>query len=77
MYPPMAIRLNESGITRLSFKITAGGGVAGVMVAQSSGHDDLDQAAVSCASRWTYKPALQNGQPVEVPWQTDVKWSLR
>jgi hypothetical protein len=43
----------------------------------SSGHDRLDQAAVQCAQAWHYKPAMQNGQPVEVPWQTAVQWKLR
>ena len=52
------------------------GSVSNVAVAKSSGHDRLDQAAVSCAQSWHYKPASQNGQPVEVPWQTAVKWQL-
>jgi protein TonB len=75
-YPPMAIRLNQEGTTTLAFKITADGSITDVTVAESSGHDSLDQAAISCAQSWQYKPAMQNGSPVEVPWKASIKWSL-
>lgn len=48
-----------------------------VTVAHSSGSQELDQAAVECASSWTYRPAQKNGRPVEVPWQAEVNWMLR
>ncbi len=75
-YPPLAVRLGHEGTTGLSFRIGADGSVKDVRVSSSSGHDELDQAAVNCASSWQYKPAIQNNQPVEVPWQTNVKWKL-
>ncbi len=75
-YPPISQRLNEEGTTTLQFQITADGSVTGVSVANSSGHDRLDQAAVNCASSWHYKPAMQNGQPVAVTWKAQVKWQL-
>jgi len=75
-YPAISQRLNEEGVTTLSFHIMTDGSVSNVAVAKSSGHDRLDQAAVSCAQSWHYKPAMQNGAPVEVPWQTAVKWQL-
>jgi len=75
-YPPQAIRLNHEGTTTLAFTVGTDGGVSNITVANSSGHDELDQAAVSCAAGWTYKPAMQNGQAVAVPWKTSVKWSL-
>jgi protein TonB len=76
-YPTISQRLNEEGTTMLGFKITPDGSVTDVHVATSSGHDRLDQAAVQCAQSWRYKPAMQNGQPVEVPWQTAVQWKLK
>ena len=75
-YPPMAVRLGHEGTTGLSFRITTDGSVKDVKVANPSGHDELDQAAVSCAENWQYKPAIQNNQPVEVPWQASVRWKL-
>lgn len=75
-YPSISQRLNEQGTTTLQFKIEADGSVSGVNVAESSGHDRLDQAAVNCAQSWHYKPAMQNGQPVAVNWKAQVKWQL-
>ncbi|MGD0142851.1 MAG: energy transducer TonB [Rhizomicrobium sp.] len=75
-YPPIAVRLNQEGTTTLAFKITADGAVTDLTIAESSGHDSLDQAALTCAQSWQYKPAIQNGAPIEVPWKASVKWSL-
>ena len=75
-YPPIAIRLNQQGTTGIKFTINTDGSVSNVQIADSSGHDSLDQAAIRCAQSWRYKPALQNGQPVAVTWQTNVKWDL-
>jgi len=74
--PPLATRLNHEGVTTIGFTIQADGTVTNVHVTESSGHDELDQAAIPCASNWHYKPAMQNGQPVSVPWTTKVVWKL-
>ncbi len=77
-YPPLAIRLNQEGTTTLAFHITTDGSISDVTVAESSGYNSLDEAAVHCASAsWHYKPAMQEGHPVEVPWKAIVKWQLR
>ncbi len=76
-YPPIGVRLNWSGTTGLKFHITPTGDVTDVTVTSSSGHSELDDAAVRCVQTWHYRPAIQNGQPVEVPWQTEIKWQLR
>jgi protein TonB len=76
-YPAIGIRLNWSGTTGVGFKIGTDGSVSDAHVTSSSGHQELDDAAIRCASSWRYKPAIQNNQPVEVPWQTNVKWDLK
>ncbi|HWA30918.1 MAG TPA: energy transducer TonB [Rhizomicrobium sp.] len=75
-YPALATRLGHEGTTTLSFKIGADGSVKDVKVVGSSGYQELDDAAIPCAQNWQYKPALQNGQPVEVPWEAKVTWRL-
>ena len=75
-YPAIAVRLNQEGTTVLAFKITPDGSVTDLSVSESSGHDALDQAAITCAQGWQYKPAMQNGAAIEVPWKASVKWSL-
>jgi protein TonB len=77
VYPPMSVKLGEEGVTTLSFHVMTDGSVSGVTVAKSSGSERLDSAAVSCAGRWQYKPASQDGNPVETPWQANVQWKLR
>lgn len=77
-YPPLAICLNQEGTTTLAFHIMPDGSISNVTVAELSGHDLLDEAAVRCASSaWHYKPAMRNGQPIEWPWKASVRWQLR
>ncbi|GAA0524927.1 TonB family protein [Rhizomicrobium palustre] len=75
-YPAISKRLGEQGTTRLGFTITADGRVENVHVEASSGSERLDNAAVTCATPWRYKPAVREGQPVAVQWHTEVKWVL-
>jgi periplasmic protein TonB len=75
-YPPLAQRLSHEGVTVIGFTVQPDGSVTNVHVLESSGHDELDQAAIPCASTWRYKPSMQNGQPVAAPWQTRVVWKL-
>jgi|SRR5579871_2232037 len=77
-YPPIAIRLNQTGTTTVNVHIGTDGSVSNVDVVDSSGHDSLDQAAVKCiTSRWRFKPALQNGQPVATAKEYAIKWVLQ
>jgi len=77
-YPPIAIRLNQSGTSVVNVHIGTDGTVSGVDIANSSGHDSLDQAAVKCiTSRWRYKPAMQNGAPVATSKEYAIKWVLQ
>jgi|SRR5579862_4464853 len=75
-YPAIAQRLNQQGTTTLRFTVNTDGSVSNVDVANSSGHDALDRAAIRCASSWRYKPALVGGQPVSAPWTAIVRWKL-
>jgi protein TonB len=75
-YPPLAMRLGHEGTVLLGMTVGQDGGVSNVHVLQSSGHDELDQGAVSCASSWHYKPATQGGQPISHEWQASVKYKI-
>ena len=76
-YPAVAQRLNQQGTTTIRFTVNTDGSVANVQVANSSGFDSLDQAAIRCASSWRYKPAVKNGQAVSAPWTANVLWKLQ
>lgn len=76
-YPREAVMQGIQGTTTLGFTITVEGGVADITVLRSSGNQMLDDAAVSCVSKWRYKPALAaDGQPVAAPWKANVVWEL-
>ena len=54
-YPPIAVRLNQEGTTRVRITVSADGQVTDAKLSDSSGHDSLDQAALkagfeSCAA---------------------------
>jgi protein TonB len=76
-YPPIAVRLNQEGTTRLRITVGSDGSVQNAQVENSSGHDSLDQAAVRCVqSLFHYKPAMQNGQPIAATTLADIVWKL-
>ncbi len=76
-YPQNLMRAGIVGSTELIFNISTQGKVVDVIVAASSDNDDLDNASVTCAKQWLYRPATQNGNLVEVPWKATVIYSLR
>jgi protein TonB len=45
-------------------------------VAESSGHEDLDDAARAAASDWTFAPALEDGEPVAGTLRVPVRFEL-
>jgi protein TonB len=75
-YPAVSQRLGEEGTTMISFKVKTDGSVSDVTIAKSSGSERLDTAAISCAGHWRYKPATQDGVPVERSWQANVVWKI-
>ncbi|MBI3678052.1 MAG: TonB family protein [Proteobacteria bacterium] len=75
-YPAAAVRAGIEGTTFLQFTITVQGRVKDVSVVGSSGNQELDDAAVECAYTWKYRSTVENGAPVEVSWQTNVRWTL-
>jgi len=75
-YPPDLARAGVQGATKVAFRITADGTVKDVIIAQSSGNKELDYFAGYCVIHWKYKPAMQNGVPVEVSWMANVVWKI-
>jgi TonB family protein len=74
MYPEVSVRLLQEGTTTLTLDITATGQVADAIVSGSSGHDALDAAAIACAKLWTFRPATQNGSPIDAKAQIAIAW---
>ncbi|WP_371366361.1 hypothetical protein SRRS_07510 [Sporomusa rhizae] len=64
-YPSEARANHLEGDVLLRITISVEGKVSNVEVAESSGHDILDEAAVNAVSKWRFIPArADNGQTI-------------
>ena len=76
-YPESARRQGIEGTVLVKARVTERGLVDAVQVGRSSGHQDLDQAAVEAVSRWRFEPAHRGRQPVAVWVLIPVEFALR
>lgn len=65
-YPMESRRKHETGTVVLRLLIGTDGRVQQISVAQSSGFERLDQAALQAIRGWRWQPIMRNGEPVEV-----------
>ena len=63
-YPSSARVKGIEGTVRVRVEVEADGSVRGAGVAESSGHEALDAAAVEAAESWVFLPATEDGRPV-------------
>jgi protein TonB len=75
-FPSIGNAINSALPTIVSVRIATDGSVKNVTVTQSSGYDSLDASVVTCASSWRFKPAIQDGQPVEFVKEFEIAWRL-
>ncbi len=64
VYPPSALASPEHADVVLTLTVDTDGHVSAVVVAQSSGAADIDEAAVVAARQWTFTPAMRDGKAV-------------
>jgi protein TonB len=77
-YPPISVRLNESGTTLMEVHITTEGNVDDCKVVQSSSSERLDGAACDFVkSHWRWQPPTNQGTPTAVSTRVSVKWDLK
>ena len=76
-YPALAQRLGETGKVTLRLTVLADGAVGKADIVTSAGSKDLDEAAQKwIVAHWTYKPALEKGQPVTSQTTVTVNFNL-
>jgi periplasmic protein TonB len=76
-YPANARRLGIQGTTLLSVFVAVDGRVGDVVVKQSAGHPDLDQAAADAVRRWRFEPARRGSDAVAMWVLLPVEFRLR
>ena len=78
IYPPISVRLNESGTTLMLVHITTEGSVDTCKVETSSSSERLDNAACDWVkSHWRWQPPTNKGVPTDVSTRVSVKWDLK
>ncbi|WP_303785672.1 energy transducer TonB [Azovibrio restrictus] len=63
-YPLLARRRGVEGKVLLKVQVSAAGLAEQVQIAQSSGHDSLDEAALNTVRTWRFVPAQRGDTPV-------------
>jgi len=64
LYPEQARRERREGVVRVRARVSEDGRVSDVRVQKTSGHSDLDRAAVEALTTWRFSPARRGGRPV-------------
>jgi TonB family protein len=75
-YPPEAIRQHVNGVVTLSVVVGVDGKPVDIVLAKSSGHSALDDAAHQSVRQWLFHPALNAGVPVEASIEVPVTFEL-
>ena len=76
-YPSSGRRLGIQGMTTLRVYVAADGRVGEVMVQESAGHPDLDNAAADAVKQWRFEPGRRGAEPVGVWVLLLVQFRLR
>ena len=76
-YPSSLLSKGVGGRVLISCTIDATGKVIATSIKSSSGHPDLDKAAINAVNRWKFKPGTKGGKPTKsvavVPFNFEVK----
>ena len=75
-YPEASRRRGEQGVVRLELRVDPNGRVVDVRVAETSGFNALDAAAVEAVRDWRFRPAQRAGVPVAGSITTAVHFRL-
>lgn len=75
-YPVLARRRGLEGVVRLDVRVSAEGIPIAVKVRESSGHEALDEAALTAVWHWRFSPARRGGEAVEGAVVVPIRFNL-
>ncbi|MEO8308220.1 MAG: energy transducer TonB [Pseudomonadota bacterium] len=76
-YPPTSTRLGEEGTAKVKVCVGVNGKVTTATLADTSGFDRLDEAALKVAKLYRFNPATEGGKPVEACAALPIKFKLK
>lgn len=75
-YPPEAVRSHKDGWVQVEFTVDASGNVTDAKVANADPPRLFNTAALDAVRRWTFKPRMENGKPVEERMSRRIEFKL-
>lgn len=75
-YPTAAMRANQEGWVDVELTVGTDGTVTNVAVVDAQPKHVFDRSAVDAVSRWEYKPATRNGEPMTVTLRRRLQFNL-
>lgn len=75
-YPAASLALQHTGTVTLGFEVGTDGKIIESVVNGSSGHPELDDAALTAIRLCSFRPGLKSGTPVRTWTQIQYVWTL-
>lgn len=75
-YPKASLMNEEQGVVAMAFTVSATGDVTDSKVEKSSGHKNLDKAAIKSISACKFKPGTIDGKPAQTVTKVEYAWKL-
>jgi protein TonB len=75
-YPTAAMRANQEGWVDVELTVGTDGTVTNVAVVDAQPKHVFDRSAIDAVSRWEYKPATRNGEPMTVTLRRRLQFNL-
>ena len=76
VYPQADVQAGHQGTVTLGFLVDENGGVKDSQVTGSSGFMGLDMAAQTALGKCSFRPARENGKPVQKWTYVKYEWTL-
>lgn len=75
-YPTAAMRSNQEGWVDVELTVGTDGTVSNVNVVDAQPKHIFDRSAIDAVSRWEFKPAMRNGEPMTVTLRRRLQFNL-
>lgn len=76
VYPTTAVRRRQEGWVMVEFTVTTTGGVANARVVDSDPPRTFDRAALDAVQKWTFRPAVRNGETVDATVRRRIEFKM-
>lgn len=75
-YPKASLMNEEQGTVSMIFTVSATGDVIDSKIEKTSGHKNLDKAAIKSIGACKFKPGTVDGKPAQTSTKVEYAWKL-